>query len=116
MKSKWILFTGLILLTTGILLRRITDFGIEAIILIIVGVLFKVYYIINKARNGEYKPGNELILLFIGLVMFFSGLYLRYHEPPFNPLYLMAPGILLKLGFIILFIKKTRKTQKILMK
>jgi hypothetical protein len=113
MKSKWALFTGIILLTAGVVLRKTTDLGIEAMLLIVTGVLFKVYYIIGKARSGEYKPGFELILLFFGLIMFFSGLYLRYHEPPFNPLWLIIPGILLKIAFIVLFIMKTRKSRKI---
>jgi drug/metabolite transporter (DMT)-like permease len=114
MKEKWTLFTGIILLTAGIVLRKITDFGIEAILLIVAGVIFKVYYLIRKARNGEYKPGLELVFLFIGLIMFFSGLYLRYHEPPFNPLWLIIPGISLKVVFIILFIRKIRKSRKTL--
>jgi hypothetical protein len=114
MKSKWTLFTGIILLTVGIVLRKITGLGIEAMVLIIVGVLFKVYYIISKARNGEYKPGNELLFLVIGLVMFFTGIYLRNHDSPFDPLFLIIPGILLKVVFIILFIRKIRKTRKML--
>jgi hypothetical protein len=111
MKSKWTFFAGIILLTIGIILRKTTAYGTEAIVLIVLGVLLKVYYIIMKARSGEYIPGMELLLLFVGLIMFFSGLYLRYHEPPFSPLWLMIPGISLKIGFIILFIKKTRKAR-----
>jgi len=114
MKSKWTLLTGIILLTAGIILRRITDLGIEGIVLIVIGVSFKTYYIINKATRGEYKPGYELLFLTAGLIMFFSGLYLRYHEPPFNPLWLIIPGITLKIVFIVLFIIKTRKSRKTL--
>jgi drug/metabolite transporter (DMT)-like permease len=108
MKSKWTLFAGIILLTLGIILRRVADLGFGPILLIITGVLFKTYYIVSKARSGEYKPGYELIFLLVGLIMFLSGLYLRSHEPPFNPAFLIAPGIMLKVVFIILFIVKIR--------
>ncbi len=64
MKSKWTLFVRIILLITGIVLRRTSDFS-------------------------------------------FGGLYLRSHEPPFNPVFLIAPGISLKVVFIILFIINT---------
>lgn len=114
MKSKWTLFAGILLLTLGIILRKTTELGSEGLILIIVGVTFKTYYIISKARSGEYKPGYELIFLFVGLGMFLTGLYLRSHEPPFSPALLIVPGISLKVVFIVLFIIKTRKTRKAL--
>jgi len=113
MKSKWTLFTGIILLTIGIILRNTSDLDIEGLILIIVGVLFKTYYIISKARSGEYKPGYELLFLFIGLGMFLSGLYLRVHNPLFSPAFLIIPGIALKVVFIVLFIVKIRKNKVI---
>ena len=114
MKSKWTLFAGILLLILGIILRKTTELGFEGLILIIVGVAFKTYYIISKARSGEYKPGYELIFLFVGLGMFLTGLYLRSHEPPFSPTLLIVPGISLKVVFIVLFIIKTRKTRKAL--
>lgn len=114
MKSKWTLFTGILLLILGIIIRKTTELGSEGLILIIVGVVFKTYYIISKARSGEYKPGYEMIFLFVGLAMFLSGLYLRSHEPPFSPALLIVPGILLKVLFIVLFIIKVRKTRKVL--
>lgn len=114
MKSKWTLFAGILFLTLGIILRKTTELGLEGLILIIVGVAFKTYYIISKAQSGEYKPGYELIFLFVGLAMFLSGLYIRSQEPPFSPTLLIVPGILLKVLFIVLFIIKIRKTRKLL--
>ena len=76
MKSKWTLFSGIILLIIGILLRKATSFEVFGLVLILVGVLFKTYYIISKARSGEYAPGKELFFLFIGLGLFLSGLYM----------------------------------------
>ena len=112
MKSKWTLFAGIILLTAGIIIRKTTDLTFEAITLIVIGVILKVYYIIEKTRSGEYRPGFELVLLLVGLIMFLSGLYLRNHEPPLNPLWLIIPGISLKIIFIILFIRKTRQSRR----
>lgn len=110
MKSKWTLFTGIILLVAGIIIRNTTDLFVEGLVLIIVGVLFKTYYIISKARSGAYKPGYELWFLFVGLGMFLTGLYLRHHHPSFNALFLIVPGIALKVLFIILFIMKTKNS------
>ena len=112
MKSKWTLFTGILLLVVGILLRRLTGLGSEGLILIITGVLLKTFYIISKARSGEYKPGYELIFLVVGLAMFMTGIYLRSHQSPFNPLFLILPGIALKVVFILMFIQNTRSNRK----
>ncbi|MDH5399485.1 MAG: hypothetical protein OEX02_15150 [Cyclobacteriaceae bacterium] len=111
MKSKLPLFAGIILLTVGIIIRKTTGMATEGLALIIAGVLGKTYYIVSKARSGEYRPGYELLLLFIGLFMFLYGLHLRAHEPPFNPAFLIVPGISLKVVFIILFIRKVRKSR-----
>jgi hypothetical protein len=115
MRSKWTLLAGIILLATGIILRRTTDLALEGLLLILTGVVLKTAYIINKARSGEYLPGYELIFLFLGLILFMSGLYLRSHEPPFNPVLLIITGITLKIVFIIMFILKTRARRKTLM-
>lgn len=113
MKSKWVLFVGILLLTIGILLRIFTDKVFAAIILIIIGVLIKTYYIIDKARSGVYKPGYELVFLFVGLLLFLSGIYLRYNKPTFNPSFLIVSGITLKLVFVILFIVNIRKQRNV---
>lgn len=117
MKQKWTLFVGIVLLIAGIIIRKSMELNVEGLVMILTGVLFKTYYIISKVRSGEYKPGYELIFLFVGLTMFLTGLYLKSHNPPFNPLYLIAPGIILKVIFIILFIIKTNsKTKELISK
>jgi len=112
MKSKWTLFTGIILLVTGIILRVITDLGYEPILFIIVGVLFKTYYIIGKARNGEYKPGYELVFLFVGLLMFLSGIYFARQELGISPYFLVVWGLIFKVVFVILLIINIRYHRK----
>ena len=113
MKSKWILFAGITLLTLGIVLKQFNEIGIEPILLISVGVLFKIYYIIQKARSGEYKPGVELVFLGIGLLLFLVGTYIKNHEPTFNPAFLIVPGILFKITFIVMVIINIKSHRKI---
>ena len=100
------------MLTLGIVLKQY-DFSRSApMLLIITGVICKVYYIIAKAKSGEYKPGIELIFLMIGLLLFLSGTYLKSHEPIFNPFFLIIPGILFKTLFIVLVILNLKKNRK----
>jgi len=77
--------------------------------LIKVGVAFKVYYIIDKIFKDEYKVGLEVLYLVFGLILFFTGLYLKNSGSDFNPYILMIPGIGLKVLFIAIFIRKTRQ-------
>lgn len=108
MKEKWPLFTGIVLLITGIVLRVSTEMDYLPLVFILCGASFKIYYILDKKRKGEYRPGKELIALYTGLALFFTGLYIKNNGGPFHPAILMAPGIALKMSFIGMFIRKTR--------
>jgi len=112
MKSKWTLFIGIILLVTGIILRVITDLVYVPILFIIVGVSFKTFFVIGKGRDGDYKPGYELVFLFVGLLMFLSGIYLRSPELNFISSFLVVSGLMLKVVFVILFIINIRSHRK----
>lgn len=117
MKSRWTLFIGIILLIAGIIIRKTTGLAIEGLVLILVGVLFKTYYIISKARSGEYKPGIELLFLLVGLGLFLGGLYLKSIDGFTYAPAMIISGITLKVIFIILFILKTRnKTKELISK
>ena len=109
MKEKWTLFVGILLLTLGIVLKKTTNLDSLSILLMVSGVMFKSYYIIDKIRSGKYNPGWEFGMLFAGLALFLSGLYFRAHNAPFNPLLLIFSGISLKVIFVIVFIIKIRK-------
>jgi hypothetical protein len=111
MRSKWTLFTGIFLLIAGIVIRKTTGFAIEGLVMIIVGVMLKTFYIISKARSGEYKPGKELLYLFAGLGLFLGGLYLRSSAGFTYAPVMIITGITLKIIFIMLFILKTRKKE-----
>jgi len=117
MKQKWTLFAGIILLVAGIIIRKSTELNVEGLVMILTGVLLKTYYIISKVRSGEYKPGYELIFLFVGLTMFLTGLYLRpVVHFTYAPIMIVS-GISLKFIFIILFIIKTKsKTKELISK
>lgn len=105
MESKSLLFAGIILLVVGILLKKMTQMEVIGLAAIITGVTCKLIYIVLKARSGEYKPGTELFILAVGLLLFFTGLYLRGLEQNLiNPIYLIVLGITLKVIFIIKFI------------
>ena len=112
MKSKSLLFTGIILLIIGILLRKMTQMDVIGLAAIITGVTCKLVYIVLKASSGEYKPGTELFILALGLLFFFTGLYLRGVEQNLiKPIYLIVLGITLKIVFIIKFIQIIRSNK-----
>ncbi|TXG36748.1 hypothetical protein [Seonamhaeicola maritimus] len=112
MKSKSLLFAGIILLLIGILIRKLTHMEVAGLILIIIGVTCKTVYIIKKAKSGEYQPGKELLILIFGLILFLTGLYFKSLEfPIIKPIYLIISGIVLKISFIIRFIQVTRSTK-----
>jgi len=108
MKQKWSLYAGILILTTGILLKIFTDMDPVSTLIIVGGVLFKVYYIIINIVKGIYKPGYELVFLLVGLTMFISGRYLLSPDGFANPAFLTIPGIMLKIAFVALFIRKSR--------
>lgn len=111
MRKKWPLFLGILLLTAGIIFRTTTDYSFLGLTLIKTGVAFKAYYIIDKIFKGEYKVGLEMLCLLFGLILFFTGLYFKKTGADFNPYFLMAPGIGLKVVFIGIFIRKTKKVK-----
>ncbi len=114
MQKKLPLFLGIILLSTGILLRVIGHTHLVHLAFIIPGSLSKIYYISMKVRRGEYVPGKEFIALWVGLALFFSALYMRSHNPAIPYQWFMFSGIALKVLFVSLFIVKSKKTTQTL--
>jgi threonine/homoserine efflux transporter RhtA len=112
MKSKYLLFSGIISLLLGIILRASNQLDNLGLSLIIIGVVCKVIYIIKKVKKGEYKPGIELFGLGLGLLLFFVGLYLDPEHLFLKPVYFIIFGITLKIIFILRFIHivRSRKT------
>jgi hypothetical protein len=113
MKSKGLLFIGIILLVFGIVLKKSTQMDTLGLASIITGVTLKSIYILSKVRSGEYKPGREVIFLIVGLILFFTGLYLRnINQALIKPIYLIGVGITFKIIFIIRFIQIVKSKKK----
>ncbi len=114
MKSKYLLFTGIITLTTGIFLRATDQLEYLGLTLIAIGVLCKLLYILIKVKNGDYKPGSELLVLGLGLLLLFTGLYgLDPENIYLKPVYFIVLGISLKIIFVVWFIRIIRSGNKI---
>ena len=101
-KSK--LFLGLVFLTLGIVLKLLIDQDIIGVAFILLGALLKVSYIIGIIRKKYYQPGIELVILGLGLSLFFFGLYLCQNDS-FARLFIIA-GLIWKTVFVVLFIRK----------
>lgn len=106
--NKTVLFAGIGLLIVGIVLRKLSGYSGMGLVLILLGVGLKTYYILRTIRTGLYQPGKELWLLFAGLTFFLGGLYLRGEDFFLDPNYLIVLGLGLKAGFIIKFIRIVR--------
>lgn len=109
MTKKPILFIGILLLISGILIKNMTTFNALGLTLILTGVGLKTFYIVLLGKSGAYVPGKELILLVLGLILFLSGLYLkRSYEDIWFAVYMMGIGLVLKLGFVIAFMRNVK--------
>ena len=114
MRSKKLLFVGIALLVIGIVFRKFTDMTGLGLSIILIGVGCKTIYIIAKAKSGEYMPGKELIWLFLGLALFLTGLVLRSNSPGMISTVLIISGLILKLLFILIFIRKVKAHKTLL--
>lgn len=112
MASKPILFAGILLLLVGIVVRKVTSFPSLGLIMILLGIGCKTFYIIAAIREGLYRPGPEIWLLFVGLALFLCGLYLRGTDFFINPVYLIFTGLTMKVLFVLRFIQLIRRVRQ----
>ncbi len=112
MPSKNVLFAGILLLLVGIVVRKATSFASVGLIMILLGVACKTYYIVGAIRAGVYRPGAEIWLLFVGLALFLGGLYLRSTGFVIDPLYLIVTGLALKILFVVRFVQLIRQSRR----
>ena len=108
MKSKQLLYVGIILLLAGLVLRYLTGYVDLGIGLVIVGVILKLSYIALSIFRGAYKPGAEFFLLLSGLVFLFLGLWHKLNVSEGVGYAMIVAAISFKLIFVILFIRETR--------
>lgn len=111
MKDKRVLIAGIFLLTLGIILRVFSTLTVVPIALVLLGSGFKIFYLISLIKLNYYNPGYELILLVIGLALFFVAIYLRQTQSNIPYMYFMLPGIFLKMTFVISLIKAIKKNK-----
>jgi len=104
--SKNIMFIGIALLIVGIFLRIYTDLYYLGLAIILLGAFFKMVYLIKRIKTGIYKPGFEFALLLVGLLLFSAGFYIKNSNLSINSAFFLIPGLILKVLFVILFIKK----------
>ena len=109
---RWLLFVGLGLLMLGIVFNRLTEDAVWPVLVLLTGVGLKFIYISFKIIRNGYRPGVEMLFLVTGLILFFTGLHL---SPDANtaivsfPNALRLTGVLFKIIFIVLFIRKIRQ-------
>ncbi len=109
-KIKLLLYTGLTLLTIGIVLRITIGAGLIPSILIYSGVALKVSYLLYIIFKGRFKPGLEILFLLVGLSLVFSGSRLRgFDVNPYLITSMIIAGATLKLLFIILLFRKLKR-------
>ncbi|WP_430811046.1 MULTISPECIES: hypothetical protein [unclassified Carboxylicivirga] len=112
-KIKYLIMLGGSLILLGIIFKIIGLGGPWAAISFSVGGTLKLLYLVLGTRSGLIKPGAEMGLLALGLVLIFAAVYLRKTE---QVLYLygwlLSAGILVKILFVILFIRKQKRYRK----
>lgn len=59
-------------------------------------------------KHRKYRPGYEFIILYSGLILFFTGLYLKSNKYWDCASLLIFAGITFKVAFLLMFINKSR--------
>jgi hypothetical protein len=113
MNSKALLYSGFGILFIGILMRYLSPYPMFGLVLIISGVLLKLIYIAVVIIKGRYKPGKEFLLLIIGLLFLFLGLWHKLNVSTMVGYSMVSVAVILKVIFIILFIKKTKAIEEL---
>ena len=111
-KQKWLIFLGLLLLSIGITLRYLTVFDLLSTIFIIIGIVLKLTFIIARMTKNNYRPGVELLVLLLGLGLFFSGIFFNSKGFEIHSIVFKVTGISLKVLFVVLFIVKSNRISK----
>jgi hypothetical protein len=109
MKSKYILYIGILLLVAGILLRYFSPYVEVGLGLVLIGVILKLSYVSLAMLRGKYKPKAEILLLLFGLGFLFLGLWHKLNVSEFVGYGMIVSAVVLKLIFVILFIRKIRQ-------
>jgi len=107
--SRILIYTGILLLLSGLVLTLQTDQNTLSWILILAGAVCKIAYLVIKVANRTYRGGPELGLLVLGLALFFLGKYANMGFVVYWAEWFIIAGIMLKSAFVILFIRRIRQ-------
>lgn len=111
MKRKKYLYLGIVLLVTGVVLRTLGLWGYTPYFLIVLGAVSKITFMYQSLKSRGLKLGYELLVLYAGLIIFFSGMYLRNNNLWEFAWLMMIVGIFFKVSFVGLFVRRL-KTKK----
>lgn len=111
MRKKILLYLGILLLVTGIILKVIIASGVIPHTFIIAGITLKMIYLIRAIVTKEVKLGAEIFLLIIGISMVLIGAHLKTTSNYFmlHPVFITV-GVVCKIIFVAVWIKKVYKT------
>ena|GEM_PF-5329046 len=112
MKRKVFLYIGIILLISGIALKSLTDYTVLAWLTVISGALAKIIYLVGRIKSRSYKPGYEMIMLYLGLSLFFIGMYIKTSFIAEHRLLFIYIGIGFKILFVIIFAIKIKQLKR----
>ena len=115
-KLKILIIAGGLLILAGIILKAADITGIITVLCFSLGALLKVLYLVTGLITKRIKPGKELIFLFTGLALLFSGIWLRSAPDQgiqYLHIWFISSGIAFKILFLILFIRRQKKARTI---
>lgn len=108
-KYRWLLYTGLAFILSGILAQILSFNAPIPGILISIGGIIKITFLTLIIRQAGISPGYEMLYLLFGLTFIILGAHLRGSD--IHLAYAMTSTILgasLKLLFLFILIKKIR--------
>lgn len=106
--SKIIFRSALLPLWGGVILRFALPDTTFPIIMISIGGTLKLLYIASNIKDKSYVPGKEFGFLIGGLIIFFSGIFLKNSGSEYG-IPMMVVGLLSKILFIRLFMKSKKR-------
>ncbi|MHC4884650.1 MAG: hypothetical protein ACYTGH_06145 [Planctomycetota bacterium] len=101
MKSSWPLYTGLLLLSTGLLLNLYGGPTVLATLLMAAGITLKSGALVGGLYAQPDRGRSELAILGAGLAFFLAGLTLKADPSAIHPWLLMGAGLTVKVTFAV---------------
>lgn len=112
-KNKILIYVGIFLILIGLFLRYYFQILFLGNGFIIAGALSKIIYLFLSVISKKIKIGYEIIFLIVGLILVVVGSRFKTYDfiLRIHPI-LMVIGVLFKIIFVALWIKKMMKSDK----